>query len=166
MIKIGVSACLLGKNVRYDGGNKYINLAQYFNVGKYQFMALCPEVEMGMTIPRPAIQIIKDQTNIRLVQVDNREIDYSQQMHQWFLENLDSLKCYAGFILKSKSPSCGQQTTPHYSNQGLFERQDGFFVNLLKSIQNDINIIDENQLMQPDLVDNFIQSLSAVTKNK
>lgn len=160
MIKIGVSACLLGKNVRYDGGNKYIDLKQYFAADKYQLIALCPEVEMGMSIPRAPIQIVKGRSGIKLLQVDDHNIDYSKQMQQWFFKNSDSLNCYAGFILKSKSPSCGHRTTPHYTTQHLFEKQNGYFVDLLKSTNNKIHIIDETQLKYPKLLACFIQSLS------
>ena len=104
MIKIGVSACLLGRNVRYDGKNKEIELIEYFNPNIYQLTGICPEVEMGLSIPRPPIEII-NHGSINLVQVDDHTIDLTNQMKTWFQTNYQYISQFSGFILKSNSPS-------------------------------------------------------------
>ncbi|MBL4659242.1 MAG: DUF523 domain-containing protein [Alcanivoracaceae bacterium] len=159
MIKLAVSACLLGKNVRYDGGHKFVNLTEYFNPDTYQLIGICPEVEMGMPIPRDPIQIINDDNHISLTQVKNNKVDYSEQMKRWFHENNHDFNQYAGYILKSKSPSCGNQTTPHFlASQELF-LADGFFVCLLKIHYPYVAIIDENSLDNPKSLYEFTNKL-------
>ena len=159
MIKIAVSACLLGKNVRYDGGHKYIDLNKHFDSGIYQLSGICPEVEMGMSIPREPIQIINSNNHIHLVQVNNQNINHNLEMEHWFKKNLNHLSQSQGFILKSKSPSCGNQTTVHYSTNNNQNLSDGYFVYLLK--QQFINplIIDEIDLINPILLSQFKKRL-------
>lgn len=159
MIKLGVSACLLGKNVRYDGGNKFHNLDQYFNPSHYKLIAVCPEVEMGMAIPRPPIQIIND-GKIQLVQVDNNKIKLNKIMKSWFNKNKITLSEYAGFILKSKSPSCGNQTTPHFYSNNKSLLNDGYFVGLLKLQNPHVHIIDESSLNDSTQLTLFKNSLA------
>lgn len=160
MIKIAVSACLMGKNVRYDGGHKYIDLSKYFNSEAYQLCGICPEFEMGMGIPRKPIQIIKNENNIQLVQVDNPDVNYTDDMKQWFKNNYIHLTQFQGFILKSKSPSCGNQTTCHYSSEQVQFFSDGLFVSLLKEHFKTPCIIDEINLNNPKLVSQFKQHLA------
>ena len=159
MIRIAVSACLLGKNVRYDGGNKNIELSKHFNSETYQLCGICPEVEMGMSIPRKPIQILKSQNQINLVQVDNPNINHTHGMIQWFKNNLNHLSQYQGFILKSKSPSCGNQTTVHFSSNKNQNLSDGYFVYLLKEHFNNPLIIDEIGLNNPIFLSKFKKSL-------
>ena len=159
MIKIAVSACLLGKNVRYDGRHKYIDLNKYFASEKYQLSGICPEVEMGMSIPRKPIQIIKSQNQIHLVQVENQNINHTLVMEHWFKKSLNHLSQFHGFILKSKSPSCGNQTTVHYSNDNNQYISDGYFVCLLKQHFNNPLIIDEIDLINLNLLSQFKKRL-------
>ncbi len=159
MIKIGVSACLLGQNVRYDGGNKLINLATYFDPNIYQFLPICPEVEMGMSIPRPPIQIINN-GQIKLVQVDDHSIDYTAQMETWFHEQVTRIVGFSGLILKSRSPSCGNQTTPHFQSDDIVDLNNGLFVQLLKTQNLAIAFIDEIQIKEKQQLLKFIKQIS------
>ena len=159
MIKIAVSACLLGKKVRYDGGHKFINLTDYFKPQTYQLIAICPEVEMGMPVPREPIQIINIDNHISLTQVKNNRIDHSEQMKHWFHNNNHNFKKYAGYILKSKSPSCGNQSTPHFKESQELFLADGFFVHLLKSHYPNVAIIDETSLANKKHLSEFTNKL-------
>lgn len=157
-IKIAISSCLLGHNVRYDGGNKFIALKKYLNPEIFELTGLCPEVSMGLSIPRPPIQIIND-NGIQLIQVNQPKNDLTQQMQTWFDKKLNDFKHYSGFILKSKSPSCGHQTTPHYRENQQATVGDGLFVHLLRKNYTHVAIIDEIDLMTPDKLAAFIQSI-------
>ncbi len=161
-IKIGVSACLLGQNVRYDGKNKYADLDKYFDPKVYQLIPICPEVEMGMSIPRPPIQIRIIDGDTRLVQVDDHKLDYTNQLTRWFEENKSRFEQFQGFILKSKSPSCGYQTTPHFNSDESFELKDGLFVQQLK-LNNRLPLINEVQMQHKELFLKFIQQISKTT---
>jgi uncharacterized protein YbbK (DUF523 family) len=154
-IKIAVSACLLGQKVRYDGKDKNVNLKQYFNAEHYQLLPICPEVEMGMSIPRPSIEVRIIDDNTRLVQVDDHALDFTQQLKDWFDDNIKRLMAFQAYILKSKSPSCGNQTTPHFFNNEKQIIDDGQFVRLLKKINPRVTIIDEIQLSQPKALKAF-----------
>lgn len=142
MKKIAVSACLLGQNVRYDGKNKHIELTKYLDPKEYKLIPICPEVEMGMPIPRKPIEIHKT-NKITLVQVDDHSIDFTQQMKMWFDDNKSRFSEFDGFILKSKSPSCGNGTTKNFTQADKFFLADGLFVTLLKKEFKGIKIFDE-----------------------
>ena len=157
-IKLAVSGCLLGQNVRYDGRNKAIDLRKYFPLKQYKLEAICPEVAMGLSVPRPAIQIRQlpsHANSLQLVQVDNLEINYTKQFEQWFKANYASLATFAGFILKSKSPSCGYKTTPHFQQDNDCTYGDGIFVHYLRKKQANVAIIDEQQLRNSLLLEHF-----------
>lgn len=157
-IKIAVSACLLGQNVRFDGGNKYIDLNTHLNADKYDLQPICPEVSMGLTIPRSPIQVNND-NGIQLIQVNQPENDLTQQMQTWFDNSLEHFKQYSGFILKSKSPSCGYQTTPLFRNNKQISIGDGLFVYLLRKNFKHVAIIDEIDLISPNKLAAFIHSI-------
>ncbi len=161
-IKIGVSACLLGQKVRYDGKDKFANLEKHFDPKLYQLVPICPEVEMGMSIPRPSIQMRIIDRDTRLVQVDDHELDFTNQFNSWFKDNKSRFEQLQGFVLKSKSPSCGYQTTPHFKADESFTLKDGLFVANLK-LSNDSAIINETQIQQKELFLKFIQQISKTT---
>jgi len=162
-IKIAVSACLLGQNVRYDGGNKFIDLSTFLNPSTYELKALCPEVEMGLATPRQPIHIIQ-KNGLQLMQVNPPHNNLTQQMEKWFHHNKKQLTLYAGFVLKSKSPSCGHQTTLHYkeNNKPIFS--DGIFVYLLKKLHPTVVIIDEIDILQTDKCAKFLTLVNANQK--
>lgn len=159
MIKIGVSACLLGQNVRYDGKNKFANLDKYFDPTVYELTPICPEVEMGMSIPRPSIQMRIIDGETRLVQVNNQELDYTDQLSEWFETHKHRIEQFQGFILKSKSPSCGNQTTPHFDEDNKHVLKDGLFVSQIKSLPVKKTFIDENELNNSTKLNAFKKSL-------
>ena len=80
-------------------------------------------------------------------------------MQNWFDENIEFFKKFSGFILKSKSPSCGNQTTPHFQTDGKSNIGDGYFVYLLKKINPQIAIIDEKNLLQTETLNKFKRNL-------
>ncbi len=163
MIKIGVSACLLGQKVRYDGKDKFADLEKYFDPKVYQLIPICPEVEMGMSIPRPSIQMRVINNDTRLVQVNDHKLDFTEQLNNWFEENKHRFEKLHGFILKSKSPSCGKQTTPHFNEDDSCTRKDGLFVHQLNSNKPLIPIINELQIQQKELFLKFIQQITKTT---
>ena len=129
--KIIISKCLEFDACRYDGqliNNEYIkNLKEFIN-----FQPICPEVEIGMGIPRDPIRIIKNTNNTLLYQ-DSSSKDYSEQMNDFSKEFLQSQNNIDGFILKAASPSCAISTSKIYPHKetkipsgkgaGLFTRQ-------------------------------------------
>ena len=155
--RIGVSACLLGQPVRYDGAHKrnaYIGetLAAYFD-----YLPLCPEVAIGLGTPRPpiALQLVDDQ--IRARRLDNPQLDYSDELAAQGRELATSLAALQGYIFKSRSPSCAIKDSPIIDQQ---ERTTGFgpgvyAAEILHAIPG-LPVTDENELLEPVPRDHFL----------
>lgn len=119
-LKIGVSACLLGQNVRYDGShqlNPFIKdiLGQYM-----EFVPVCPEVECGLPVPREAMRLVGDEQAPRLV-TRRTGVDHTQLMQTWAEVKVRQLEAenLCGFIFKKNSPSSGLYRVKVYSEQGM-----------------------------------------------
>jgi uncharacterized protein YbgA (DUF1722 family)/uncharacterized protein YbbK (DUF523 family) len=106
-IKLGVSACLLGQPVRYNGGHKRDGLITGPLADFADFVALCPEVGIGLGAPRPPIRLIGSMERARAIRSDAIGLDVTPQLESFAREKLGSLRDICGFILKSGSPSCG-----------------------------------------------------------
>ena len=107
-IKLGISACLLGKKVRYDGGHK---LDRFFRdtLGKYvEYVPVCPEVEAGFGVPRELFRLAGDPENPRLIAFKSKT-DHTDRMLAWARKRVQELQKeeLCGFIFKSDSPSSG-----------------------------------------------------------
>jgi len=123
-IKIGISSCLLGHKVRYDGGHKH-NHYITDTVGQFfQWVPVCPEVERGLSVPREAMHLKGDPESPRLVTIKTG-IDYTEKMKNWSEKKLDELskKELCGFIFKSRSPSSGMQSIKIYTEKGISSKK-------------------------------------------
>ena len=144
-LKIAVSACLLGHNVRYNKTNKYLPLLQ--TLEEFEYIPICPEVTAGFGVPRPSIQLEEHQNTIRLIRkADQQDVSTGFCLkNNELLKRLKTLKV-KGFILKSKSPSCGINNAKLL---GQLERIDGLFTSLVRKefpnlpLITDIDIEDE-----------------------
>jgi uncharacterized protein YbbK (DUF523 family) len=121
-IKLGISSCLLGENVRYDGRHK---LDHYLRekLGKIvDWVGVCPEVECGLRSPREAMHLIGPSDSPRLVTRDSN-IDHTEKMLSWAKKRLKQLEKegLAGFIFKNNSPSCGLNSVLSKKGTGLFD---------------------------------------------
>lgn len=160
-IRIGISACLLGEKVRYDGGHKldrYITdtLGQYF-----EWVPVCPEVEYGLPVPREAMHLVGDPAPPRIVTV-RTGIDHTGGMKKWAVDKLIQLEKdeLCGFIFKSKSPSCGINGVKVYTSSGLPGRKGtGIFGGAFISYFPLIPVIDDGRLYNPALRENFIEQV-------
>ncbi|WP_432745433.1 DUF523 and DUF1722 domain-containing protein [Methylobacter sp. G7] len=156
-IPIGISGCLLGQNVRYDGGHKrdsYITgtLSEYFD-----FQAFCPEVEIGLGTPRPTIHLVKIDNAVRCVGIKDPEIDVTDRLrsHAEFQKELHADLC--GYILKKGSPSCGMERVKVYV--GVQAHKDGAGIYAQEMMRNNplLPVEEEGRLGDPGLRENFIQ---------
>jgi uncharacterized protein YbgA (DUF1722 family)/uncharacterized protein YbbK (DUF523 family) len=131
-IRLGISKCLLGENVRYDGGHK---LDRYLvnTLGQFvEWVPVCPEVEIGLGIPRPTIRLVGDPEAPRLVEPKSGA-DYTERMQTWAQDRLDELSEVQlhGFVFKKNSPSSGlyrvrvydEHGMPHRVGTGIFPRE-------------------------------------------
>lgn len=120
-IKVGISACLLGQPVRFNGSHKnspfcHDVLSQWFD-----FVPLCPEVEIGMGIPREPIRLVNENNQIRVKNVTDQSRDYTDQLHQLADEKAPELADLCGYIFMQKSPSCGVFRVKVYNTNGMPE---------------------------------------------
>src|SRR4026209_2097414 len=106
--RLGVSACLLGDEVRYDGGHKR-NVTLIDVIGpQVELVPVCPEVEVGMGTPREPLELVRDERGLRMITVTTR-VDYTDRMNDWAERRVRELERSGidGYVLKSGSPSCG-----------------------------------------------------------
>lgn len=159
MLKIGISACLLGEKVRYDGGHK---LDHYIKetLGKYvTFIGVCPEVEMGLPVPREAMRLVGDKDSPRLLTIRSN-IDYTDKMLAWASKKLDKLENekLCGFIFKSRSPSSGMKGVKVYNDSGIPVKTGvGIFAKSFMEKFPLLPVEDEGRLHAPVLRENFIE---------
>lgn len=131
-IRLGISTCLLGENVRYDGGHK-LDRFLVNTLGQYvEWVPVCPEVEIGLPVPRESLRLVGDPAAPRLVTLKSGQ-DYTQRMQTWARERLEHLAGVNihGFIFKRGSPSSGlyrvkiytAEGMPSHSGAGIFPRE-------------------------------------------
>jgi len=158
-IKIGISACLLGAQVRYDGQHK---LDHYLRdtLGQFvEWVPVCPEVEFGLPTPRDAMRLVGDPQNPRLVTI-KEGIDHTDGMQAWAAQRLALLEGeeLSGFIFKSKSPSSGMQRVKVYKKAGASPVQEGvgIFARVFIETFPLLPVEEEGRLHDPILRENFI----------
>jgi uncharacterized protein YbgA (DUF1722 family)/uncharacterized protein YbbK (DUF523 family) len=167
-IKIGISACLVGEKVRYDGGHKldrYITdtLGLFF-----EWVPVCPEVEYGLPVPRETMHLTGDPAAPRIVTV-RTGTDHTDGMKKWAGDKLRQLEKedLCGFIFRSKSPSSGISGVKVYSSAGMpGKRRAGIFGGAFMSYFPLVPVIDDGRLHNPNLRENFMEQVSVYQRWK
>ena len=159
-IILGISSCLLGNNVRYDGGRKY-DAWLVETLGPWvEWVPVCPEVECGLPIPREALRLVGDPEAPRLVHVKSG-IDQTQRMLEWSVPRIEGLrvKRLCGYVFKSKSPSSGMERVKVYPPQGGPARKIGvgIFAREFMEAFPLLPVEEEGRLHDPVLRENFIE---------
>jgi len=157
-IAIGVSACLLGENVRYDGGNRHDSYITDVLGRFFSFVPVCPEVGCGLTTPRETMRLEGDPAAPRLVTNKSR-IDLTQQMLTYCRAKLAELEGeeLCGFIFKKDSPSCGLWRVEVYNNGVPARTGSGLFAHAVTRRLPLLPVEEEGRLADPKLRENFIQ---------
>ncbi|MYA37973.1 MAG: DUF523 and DUF1722 domain-containing protein [Gammaproteobacteria bacterium] len=157
-IPVGVSSCLLGDQVRYDGGHKrhsYITgtLGKYF-----EFRPFCPEVEIGLGIPRKPIRLVRaERGEIRCVQIDDPSIDHTRALRESVGRRRDRVAGLCGYILKKDSPSCGMERVRVWRGDTPARDGSGIFADALMREFPWLPVEEEGRLGDSVLRENFIQ---------
>lgn len=158
-ITLGVSRCLLGDKVRYDGGHKHDRFITN-TLGQYvTFVPVCPEVECGMSIPRESLRLVGSPENPRLI-TRKSQIDYTDQMVEWGRKRIHELEKedLCGFIFKSGSPSSGMERVKVYTEKGMpLKKGVGIFAALFKAHFPLLPVEDDGRLNDPKLREHFIE---------
>ncbi|MBL7042939.1 MAG: DUF523 and DUF1722 domain-containing protein [Pirellulaceae bacterium] len=164
-IRIGISSCLLGNKVRYDGGHKH---DRYLTdtLGKYfEWVPVCPEVELGLGVPRETIQLVQAQgeQQVRLM-TSRTELDLTRRMRTLVSRRATALakEDLSGFVLKSKSPSCGTERVKVHQAKGPPKKSgQGFFVKALLQRLPNLPVEEEGRLCDPRLRENWVERVFA-----
>jgi uncharacterized protein YbgA (DUF1722 family)/uncharacterized protein YbbK (DUF523 family) len=156
-IVVGISACLLGESVRYDGAHKYHSyiertLGQYF-----QFRSFCPEVEAGLGVPRPPVQLRAFDGAIRVVGVKDHTFEVGAALQAAAQRQNDWLGGLCGYILKKDSPSCGMERVKVYVDDIPTRSGSGVFAAYLLQHFPDLPLEEEGRLGDALLRENFIR---------
>jgi uncharacterized protein YbgA (DUF1722 family)/uncharacterized protein YbbK (DUF523 family) len=162
-IRLGISACLLGQEVRFDGGHQ---LDRFITdtLGRYvEFVPVCPEVECGLGVPREAMRLVGEPSAPRLMTVRTK-IDHTERMLKWAENRVRELaqENLCGFIFKSKSPSSGMERVRVYNEpaQGApVTKGVGLFARIFMEHFPLLPVEDEGRLHDPVLRENFIERI-------
>lgn len=165
-IKVGISSCLLGHEVRYDGGHKrhsYIEstLGEYF-----EFVPFCPEVHIGMGIPRAPIRLEWINEQVRCVGVKDPHQDMTDRLTRSADEQHHWHQDICGYILKKDSPSCGMERVKLYKNNMPERKGQGIYAARLMENFPYLPVEEEGRLGDPALRENFIQRVYVLQRWK
>src|SRR6476660_5773035 len=158
-LRLGISRCLLGDEVRFDGGHKRDNfLTDVF--GRYvEWVPVCPEVEAGLGTPREAMRLVGDPRHPRLVTIRSGT-DHTQALVRMTDERIEELKKLelSGYVFKKDSPSCGIERVRLYNEHGMAGRNGvGLFARAFIEQFPLIPVEEEGRLCEPTLRENFIE---------
>lgn len=165
-IKLGISTCLLGEKVRYDGGHK-LDWFLTETLGQYvEYVPVCPEVECGLPIPRESMYLEGNPDSPRLVTSHTRK-DITERMVQWAKKCVVELEKedLCGFIFKSNSPSSGMERVRVYNEKGIpVKKGIGIFARIFMEHFPLLPVEDEGRLHDPKLRENFIERIFALKR--
>lgn len=157
-IKVGISSCVLGFRVRYDGGHKRECAIVPYLSRFFEFVPVCPEVESGLSVPREPIQLKRmNGGRIRAVGLKNPRYDVTSRLRGFSHARMPSLAALAGFIVKNKSPSCGLESVPIYAGSSPETASgSGIFTTLLIKYYPLLPVEEEQRLRDIQVRHNFI----------
>jgi uncharacterized protein YbgA (DUF1722 family)/uncharacterized protein YbbK (DUF523 family) len=160
-IRLGISTCLLGENVRYDGGHK-LDRFLTDTLGQYvEYVPVCPEVECGLPIPRESMHLEGDAGSPRLVTLRTKQ-DMTEPMVNWAKKRVVELEKEGlyGFIFKSDSPSSGMERVRVYNEKGMpVKKGVGMFARIFMEHYPLLPVEDEGRLHDPKLRENFVERI-------
>lgn len=157
-IRLGISSCLLGEKVRFDGNHKHDSfltgtLGQFF-----EWVPVCPEVAIGLGVPRPPIRLVGSAASPRAVGVKDASIDVTDKLAAYGRRQAHALENLSGYIFKSKSPSCGMERVRVYQAHGAPAANGrGIYADAFLSAQPWLPAEEEGRLSNPRLRENFIE---------
>jgi len=157
-IVVGLSACLAGHAVRYNGGHSQSRLCLNTLSDHFQFETFCPEVAAGFGTPRPVMRLIGDPQNPVLTYSDNQQQNLTEKLVSAFNKPLETMGRLDGYILMKNSPSCGLERIKIYQANGSLhvQRGRGLFAAALKQKYPLMPIEEEGRLHDRRLHENFI----------
>jgi uncharacterized protein YbbK (DUF523 family) len=159
---IGVSQCLLGDPVRYDAASRASSVVINTLARMFELVPVCPEVEAGMSVPRPPVQLTGSIAEPRMTGRDNPELDVTEQIIEFAQQRLPGLDHIHGFVFKSRSPSCGLNSTPVFIDGiCVIESSRGVFARAVCQHYPDLPVIEDSELDSESALQAFIDAVMA-----
>lgn len=167
-IKIAVSSCLLGEAVRYDGTDKHIDYISQHLAKEYNLISLCPEMAIGMGVPRAPIHLVDDGQTIQVLGVNNAERNVTKPLTLYGKSVFDLYPDICGYIFKKNSPSCGIDKVKVFNTRrGEYERRgQGIYVTAIKTHFPSLPMIDEEACFDNEKIHVFIAKVAEYRNKK
>lgn len=157
-LRIGVSACLLGQEVRYDAGHKREPFVAEVLARHVELVPVCPEVAIGLGVPREPIRLEGTAAAPRASGVLSRDLDVTERLRGYGRQTAERLADISGYILKSKSPSCGLRRVKLVGEDGRLRRSaTGIFAAELERALPLLPMVEEDDLGEPAMRENFME---------
>lgn len=158
--RVGISACLYGQAVRYDGADQRQDAILTHLDRHVQWVPVCPEVGAGYGTPREPIHLERHAGALRLISNDTRR-DVTGPMEDYARKEIARLQQLGivAYVFKARSPSCGIHDVPVIDGEATQENQSGFFVELVRRYMPEILLADENDLADPASRERFLAAL-------
>ena len=167
-IRLGISACLLGQEVRFDGGHKKDAFLTGILGPHVAWVPVCPEVEVGMGTPRETLRLVRAGAGTRMV-TTRGGVDWTDSMRTWAVRRVEALarEDLDGYVLKKDSPSCGMERVKVYGVDGPGVRDGrGVFADVLLARLPLLPVEEEGRLSDARLRENFIERVFAYRRLK
>ena len=165
-MQIGISSCLLGNEVRYDGGHSR-NDCILDSIGElFELIPFCPEVAIGLSVPRPPINLVSVSGVIHVRGVNDPGLDVTDALSNYALSLTEQLNAVSGYVFKSRSPSCGLSDVnvyDHNTNQ-VINTSAGQFAKILTKQYPQLPVEDELGLSDKKTRDDFILRVVAYSQ--
>jgi uncharacterized protein YbgA (DUF1722 family)/uncharacterized protein YbbK (DUF523 family) len=157
-IRVGISSCLLGHAVRFDGNHKHQRFITDDLGRLFEYVPVCPEMAIGMGVPRKPIRLVDDIHNPRARGVSDMHLDVTEPLINFAKTKAASLGDISGYILKKGSPSCGMERVRIYGGNGLLSNQGvGLYAKELMRANPLLPVEEEGRLLDTGLRENFVQ---------
>jgi uncharacterized protein YbbK (DUF523 family)/uncharacterized protein YbgA (DUF1722 family) len=160
---LGVSSCLLGMNVRYDGSGKQHSFISSVLDKYFELLPICPEVAIGMGVPRAPIQLRILDGELHALEVANRARDVTPDLQAYGQQQATQAHAFCGYIFKSRSPSCGVSDSTIFSEHAVHTGPGIYTREILHALPW-LPVIDELQLDHNETKDNFLEQVFSLVR--
>jgi uncharacterized protein YbgA (DUF1722 family)/uncharacterized protein YbbK (DUF523 family) len=160
-VRVGISSCLLGQRVRFDGGHKRDSFLADVFARYVEWVPVCPEVELGLGTPRETLRLVNNDGVVRLI-ASSTGADHTEAMREWAEHRIDQLAKLGlcGYVFKRGSPTCGVERVKVYRRTGLLHRNGaGVFSAAVAEQLRNLPIEEEGRLNDARLRENFVSSV-------
>lgn len=166
-IRIGVSSCVIGEEVRWNGGHSRQRYLTDMLGPFVEYVPVCPEVEVGMGVPRPTVRLVREGDDTRMIEPKNG-VDWTSSMRRLSLKRSSELadEGLHGFVLKKDSPTCGVFRVRIYTDSGVERNGRGIFADALMRRMPHLPVEEEGRLNDAKIRENFVERIFAYRRLK